>query len=212
MIIWGWRVVRTVVATGRFWCPRCGCDSDYRHLALRRWFTLFFIPVIPLARLGRCVECTRCRGAFTERVLATATTEVFEHLQGLAVRAAVAHLLVAAAPAGDDERGRAVALLTSSPGVGPGYDPVALAADLAAFADPQVVAQHLHPLAKEMTVEGRERFLARLAGLAATLERRGPATDAVLVHVGAALGLSAAHVAGIRETVGGVAPIPGEDR
>ena len=48
LIIWGLRVVYHTIAQGVFYCRKCGGDRNYRHQAGRRFFTLFFIPIIPL--------------------------------------------------------------------------------------------------------------------------------------------------------------------
>ena len=46
LIIFGLRVFYRTIAQGTFHCRRCGGDRQYRHRAGRRWFTLFFLPVI----------------------------------------------------------------------------------------------------------------------------------------------------------------------
>ena len=60
MIIWGWRVRKKTIGTGVFFCPGEGGDRNYEHKQARRWFTIFFIPLIPLKELGDFVECTSC--------------------------------------------------------------------------------------------------------------------------------------------------------
>ena len=65
LIIFGLRVFYRTIARGTFHCRRCGGDREYRHRNGRRWFTLFFIPVIPLggnlfARCGVCGLNTKC--------------------------------------------------------------------------------------------------------------------------------------------------------
>ena len=47
LIIFGLRVFYRTIAQGTFHCRRCGGDRPYRHRVGRRWFTLFFLPVIP---------------------------------------------------------------------------------------------------------------------------------------------------------------------
>ena len=41
----------------------------YRHKRVRRFFTLYFIPMIPLDLHGEYVECQRCRGTYLLDVL-----------------------------------------------------------------------------------------------------------------------------------------------
>lgn len=209
LIIWGWRTIRTVLTRGRFFCPQCRGDSDYRRLALRRWFTVFFIPLIPLARQGTCVECTQCRTTFTDLVLDSTTAEVFAHHLGLANRAVVAHLVSCSPPADDRTLAVGRQALAAAPGVGPGYDASALAADVAFFADLDVVRAYLRPLAAEMTIEGREDFLRRMHLLAVQLPHGTARVHAVTESVAEALAVSPAHLAGIRQLAESGVPAAG---
>jgi uncharacterized tellurite resistance protein B-like protein len=68
-LIFGTRGVRSTQHRGRFFCPSCGRDTAYNHISVRRFFTLFFIPVIPLDQVGEYVECQRCNGTFRPEVL-----------------------------------------------------------------------------------------------------------------------------------------------
>src|SRR5258706_4504401 len=61
LIIWGFRIFYRTLGEGVFHCRKCGGDRQYRHRAGRRVFTLFFIPVIPLAKNGEHVQCTTCK-------------------------------------------------------------------------------------------------------------------------------------------------------
>jgi hypothetical protein len=69
MIIWGWRTCESVAGEGHFSCPVCRTQQRYRHLAYNRYFTLYFIPLIPLGRAGEQVECQGCFGRFIPEVL-----------------------------------------------------------------------------------------------------------------------------------------------
>ena len=42
-------------------CPQCNNDTFYRYMSVTSWFTLFFIPLIPLKRRDYlvCPICTR---------------------------------------------------------------------------------------------------------------------------------------------------------
>ncbi len=69
MIIFGTRSVKFTKEQGQFHCPQCARQTDYKHKSARRFFTLYFIPLIPLDKLGEYVECRSCRGTFIPRVL-----------------------------------------------------------------------------------------------------------------------------------------------
>lgn len=64
MIIFGTRTMSSTRGGGAFNCPRCGLSRQYRHVGVNRWFTLYFIPVIPMGSAGEYVECTSCAGTF----------------------------------------------------------------------------------------------------------------------------------------------------
>jgi tellurite resistance protein len=70
MIIFGTRGVTSTKETGPFNCPTCGDQRAYSRKSVRRFFTLYFIPLIPLDQLGEYIECITCKQQFTEAVLA----------------------------------------------------------------------------------------------------------------------------------------------
>jgi hypothetical protein len=68
-VIVGWRVIATRerVEPVRATCPACGEEADFVGLLRRRWFTLFFIPILPLdpaAQGQRICRCNSCRTTF----------------------------------------------------------------------------------------------------------------------------------------------------
>ncbi len=69
LLIMGMKARLKVLAEGLFTCPNEGGQRTYRHVSARRWFTLFWIPVIPLGRLGEHVECASCGAQYDTAVL-----------------------------------------------------------------------------------------------------------------------------------------------
>ncbi len=69
MIIFGTRGVTTTPERGNFYCPSCASENSYAHKRVRRFFTLYFIPVIPLNVLGEYIECQECKDTFRNEVL-----------------------------------------------------------------------------------------------------------------------------------------------
>jgi len=55
---------------GQFHCPTCSATQAYRHRRVRRFFHIFFIPLIPLNLAGEYVECGTCKGTYKLEVLA----------------------------------------------------------------------------------------------------------------------------------------------
>ena len=93
LIILGLRVFYRTMAQGVFYCRRCGGDREYRHRAGRRWFTVFFLPVIPLNKVGEHVQCTTCRTRYVTDVLGQPTTARMQAALPAGMRAAVSAML-----------------------------------------------------------------------------------------------------------------------
>lgn len=91
MIIFGTRTTNPTAGQGMFNCPRCGPQKPYIHKKAKRWFTLYFIPVIPLGTAGEYVECGACAGTFDMDALhydpAAEQAEMFDRLRRLSVLA-----------------------------------------------------------------------------------------------------------------------------
>lgn len=64
MIVYGTRGLKSKVSTGSFYCPQCCQEKPQQWYKVRRWFTLYFIPLIPLTISGEYVECQTCLGTF----------------------------------------------------------------------------------------------------------------------------------------------------
>lgn len=69
IIIFGTRGVRSTVKEGSFVCPQCVSNQHYKHKKVTQFFTLYFIPLIPLGNRGEYVECLRCRNTYITRIL-----------------------------------------------------------------------------------------------------------------------------------------------
>jgi hypothetical protein len=75
MIIFGWKVRLAKRGGGTFQCPVCNAPRAYEHIAARNWFTLFFIPLIPLRNKGEFVRCSLCQVTLDPVVLQTRAIE-----------------------------------------------------------------------------------------------------------------------------------------
>jgi len=69
MIIWGWRTLTSTVFRGTFFCPDCAQQRPYSRRRMRRFFTLYFIPLFPTKTLGEYIECDACTSTYKETVL-----------------------------------------------------------------------------------------------------------------------------------------------
>ncbi|MFT6144752.1 MAG: putative tellurite resistance protein B-like protein [Myxococcota bacterium] len=68
MIFFGTRGVTYNHQSGQFHCPSCE-STNYSQKRVRRFFTLYWVPLIPLDLLGEYVECDDCRSTFNSAVL-----------------------------------------------------------------------------------------------------------------------------------------------
>lgn len=68
-ILFGTRGITMTKQSGTFQCPNCGPVAPFSQKGIRRFFTLFFVPVIPLNQVATYIECHRCRSQFDVNVL-----------------------------------------------------------------------------------------------------------------------------------------------
>lgn len=69
MIIFGTSVRRSVIGTKPIYCPTCQTEGSCTHEEAKRWFTLFFIPVLPMDKVGEVVTCHNCGTQYRPEVL-----------------------------------------------------------------------------------------------------------------------------------------------
>jgi len=156
LIIWGLRVFFHTVGQGVFHCRKCGGDREYRHRAGRRFFTLFFIPVIPLNRVGEHVQCMTCQTRYVTDVLSLPTAAQMQTALPAGMRAAATAMLRSGDPASPAAWHRAVAAIQAA---GPqGYSDGDLDLDSAQSAD--AIRSALSNLARQLTPDAKEWFLA----------------------------------------------------
>jgi hypothetical protein len=200
VIVFGFRGRVATLGTGRFYCPRCRGDRSYTRKGVRRWFTLFFVPVFPIsATTGTRVCCDTCGGAFSEEVLAQPTAEAFRTVYGTAFRSCALEVLRAGDPTNALARTSALAaindLLPSEQ-----LDDAALDRDLT-NAVPTPLAVALAPVVNRLDAGQAEWFFGACAKVALA---DGPLSERerrALETIGESLHLTAAHQVGVIETL-----------
>lgn len=199
LLVFGLTAVSRTVGEGTFHCPQCGGDRAFRRRAGRRWFTVFFVPAVPLWRLGKSLECRTCKGRFPVSALRTPTARQMAETLAAGMRAAAALVLRAGDPADPAARARAVDTVT---GYGePGYDGTAVNADLAerrSFLEKEIVRA-----GAQLAVEAKEWFLAQAVriGLADGPLAEGERQE--LHRIADLLGMSHAYALGVIVTTEG---------
>lgn len=193
LIILGLRVLYRTIAQGTFHCRSCGGDRPYRHRAGRRWFTVFFVPLIPLNSVGDHVQCMTCRARYVTEALSQLTTAQMQAALPKGMRAAAAAMLRSGDPASPVSRQRAVEAVAAA-GV-PGYDEAMLDVDLARSYEELRPA--LNQVGAQLTVHSREWYLADVIriGLADGLLTEGERHAARVI--GLDLGMTQAQVIGV---------------
>jgi zinc-ribbon family len=193
VIIFGLRVFYRTIAQDTFYCRRCGGDRQYRHRSGRRWFTLFFIPVIPLNSVGEHVQCATCRTRYVTDVLGQPTTAQMQAALPAGMRAAVSAMLRSGDPDSPASRQRAIEAVIGS-GVR-GYNETMLNADL--MQPVEAIRPALNQVGAQLTVQAREWYLAEVIRIAIA---DGPLTESerqAVLAIGMDLGMTQAQVIGV---------------
>jgi hypothetical protein len=193
LIIFGLRVFYRTLTQGVFHCRRCGGDRQYRLRSGRRWFTLFFIPVIPINKAGQHVQCAVCGTRYRMDVLCLPTSAQMQEALPAATRAAAIAMLRAGGGNSSPARRRAIDAIRGA-GLAD-YDDAALDADLSDSA--MDLAGPLSRLTLQLAIPATEWFLAEVVriGLADGMlsdEERQAARE-----IAARLGMTPAQAHGV---------------
>jgi len=198
ILIFGIRSRLKTIAEGSFFCPKCGADRQYKLQSIRRWFTLFFLPVFPVsAPRGEIVKCATCGTGFRPEVLNTPTSAALTDLIRNAMRVAIAAVLRAGDMTDAATRHAAIGAVRGT-GI-EDYDDEKLTIDVDG-ADISSLPAYLTPLANGLNPAGKERFVGQVATVAAANGTLSDAEHRVLETIGASFGLSAAYLTGIVST------------
>ncbi len=106
MIIWGSKAITGTLGAGNFNCPVCAVNRPYDQKRVRRFFTLYFIPLFPTSTLGQYVECRGCQGTFEPNILSydpAAEVQKTEALFMSAVKQIMIHVCLADGSIDDEE-------------------------------------------------------------------------------------------------------------
>ena len=193
LIIWGLRVFYRTIGQGMFHCRRCGGDRHYRLRSGRRFFTLFFIPIIPLNKVGEHVQCLTCKTRYHTSALAAPTAAQMQAALPVGMRAAASAMLRSGDPGSLPSRRKAIEAITGAGAQG--YDEAALDRDLAQSLD--YVAPALSQVGQQLAVQAREWFLAEVVRIGMA---DGPLSDAerqAAQAIAADLGMTQAQAYGV---------------
>jgi zinc-ribbon family/Tellurite resistance protein TerB len=193
IILWGFRVFYRTVGEGVFHCRKCGGDRQYRHRAGRRFFTLFFIPIIPLNKVGEHVQCTTCKTRYVMDALSLPTAAQMQTALPLGMRAAAVAVLQSGDPGSPAARQRAVAAIRGAGAQE--YTDADLDADAAQPAD--AARSAVGQVARQLTPDSKEWFLAEIVRVGMA---DGPLTERerqTVQLIAADLGMTQAQAIGV---------------
>ncbi len=193
LLIWGLRVFYRTIGQGVFHCKRCGGDRQYRLRSGRRFFTLFFIPIIPLNKVGEHVQCLTCKTRYHTNALALPTAEQMQAALPAGMRAAASAMLRSGDQGSLQARRKAIEAITGAGAQG--YNEAALDSDLAQ--SPEYVAPALNQVGEQLAAQAKEWFLAEVVRIGMS---DGPLSDAerqAAQAVAADLGMTQAQAYGV---------------
>lgn len=83
MIIFGTSNKMKTTGSGQFFCPNCRTIRAYERKQAKRYFSIYFIPLIPMGDAGEFVECQTCRLTFRPEILEVKAPAFKTDLAGL---------------------------------------------------------------------------------------------------------------------------------
>ncbi len=211
LIIFGTRGVTYGSEGGQFYCPDCDSERTYKHRKVRRFFTLYFIPLIPLDLLGEYIECQTCTSTYKPSILefdpkGSAKREEAEFRQ--AMRRVLVLMMLADGVVEDSEIEAIQSILGKLESRT--VERAEIEAELAkAKSSSEDLAHYCKTMAGSLNDAGRE-MVVRAALLVATADGKFDDSERdALAKVATALNLSRAHFAGIvTEVLSEVPPPP----
>jgi len=199
MIIFGTRGVRSTKATGNFNCPQCEADRGYRHRKVTQFFTLYFIPLIPLGSKGEYVECNHCKGTFITRVLDNSKSVdklAFMAMYEQAIRHVMVKIMLADGVIDINERKTVLAIINKY-----GHN------DMSSFqlddyikevqADSSDISTYLKHVGPSLNEHGKELLVKCALDVAYSDGHFDDSERAMIMKMGEVMEMSSAHVKGI---------------
>lgn len=199
MIIFGTKATRKLLDKGSFECPQCHQATTFEKRRARKWFHLYFIPIIPLETFVPYVECKSCKGTFVAGVLNANTAASSDAIRAEFEKAALAILVRMAWADGRIEPEEIDAIEHVVNRMCAREFPRAeieaeIAAAQASLDDALSVAMRVGNMLND---EGKETIVNAVFHIAASDGDFALEEEETLLEIGAGLGLRPAHVCGL---------------
>ncbi|MCB1098621.1 MAG: TerB family tellurite resistance protein [Verrucomicrobiae bacterium] len=203
MIIFGTRGVTTSPESGSFHCPSCGLGSPFKWKRVRNFFTLYFIPLIPLNKIGEYIECQRCKGTYNTEILSydpqKHALEIEAQYQ-TTMRQVMISMLLADGTVDNAEIRELQAIFAEM--TGRQLDDTSLRQEISQIQSQGGNAiQSLTAVAGVLNDHGKEKVIEGAYRIAAADGTVAPEEQQLLGKIAEMLGLSAAHFKGLMATL-----------
>lgn len=202
-IVFGTRGITSTREDGDFYCPHCDGERRYDHKRVRRFFTLYLIPLIPLNVVGEYVECQQCKGTFALEVLEfspEAAREEFGAAFAGAVRQVLVRMALADRRVTSEEKETVRDTYERITGDEIGAHEVDAELDRAQT-DARGVAEYLGEVAYYLNDHGKEMVLQAAFAVATADGEFGDEEQRLLASIGKALEMTPSHVRGVLSAI-----------
>ena len=203
MIIFGTRGITTTPEKGVFYCPNCSSKQNFRHRRVRRFFHLYFIPLIPMNKLGEYVECRTCKGTYNPVVKDYDPDAIAQQLEAeyeIAIKAVMVHILLADGVIDDSEVDTVTEVYLKLTGVRLGvravHDEIARVKSSG-----EVLSTYLQRLQGRLNDSGKENVVKSALMVALADGDFHEDEQKMIAQIGADLGMTKAHVQGVIASV-----------
>lgn len=183
--------------SGHFNCPQCAQSRSYRHRKVTRFFTLYFIPLIPLGRAGEYVECDTCKGTFIPRVLEQSSgQDEFLANYEKAIRHSMVMVMLADGVIDDNEKEEVLGVINKF-----GHNDINMPQLEAYVEEVQVenedVTTYLKRVGQSLNEHGKEAIIKSALSVAAADGHIDDSELTMISRMGQSMEMSSSHLKGI---------------
>lgn len=198
-ILFGTRGVTTTPEEGQFYCPSCQTKREYGLKRVRRFFTLFFIPLIPLDKLGEYVECKHCKNTYNPSVLGydpEAEAAAFQSQYYAAAKHVMVKMMLAD---GEADKSEVIQMQKHMEALfGTYIDDADMLAEIEqAKNDGQDIESYIQNIAPNLNVNDKEKILMAAVSIALADGNFDNNERNLVIRLGKAMGLTNAHINGV---------------
>ena len=199
MIIWGSKGITGDNGSGQFHCPRCAAERPYTQKRVRRFFTLYFIPLFPTSTEGEYVQCQACTGEFELSALVHDPEQASKEAEALFMRGVKALMIATSLSDGDasDAQKRMIHAefnRLDAGGITASELQTQIDAAKGTTADPFGLIKHVLPDLNDL---GKETVICSAYKVATADGTMTEPTKAFLKRIAAELEMTNAHVKGV---------------